>query len=301
MPLRPPQIIAALSHAAVFAGLYVGAAVVCFVQLSGISHVTGAITIEAALFATLTATAVYLLDRVKLRDAWLDPADAVAQPGRQRFLAGTSARARLTRAAAATIACAAAIIGTHVTPLAPEFVLLAIAGVVVYAGRPRRRADRLRVKDRLIIKNLFVALGIAGFAGSLTAPPNAAADALRLLTSGAWMFAAAQVAARVFADASLCDLDDEHADRLHDTATLATELGRHRAWSVAMAMRLAAAAALILVPMGPHAARWAWSCVTVASTLGLRKWSPHRLRDAVELRFVLEAVAATALIESGWL
>ncbi len=301
MSSRPNPIASTLSHAAVFAAIYVGAAVVCFVQLSGMARVDDSRTIEAVLFAVMTAMAVYLLDRVKVRDAWLDPADNDAQPDRQRFLAGTPGRARVSRLAAVALAFVAALIGTRVTPLAPEFVLLAIAGGVVYAGRPRCRPERSRVKDRLIIKNAFVALGIAGFAGFLVQPPESVAAAMFLAVSGPWLVAAIQVSVRVFADASLCDLDDESADRRHDTSTLATRLGRFPAWSVAMALRFAAAGALVFVPIGPQSERWAWAIVTFVSTIALRVWSPRRLRDAVDLRFAVEAGAVVLLVRSGWL
>lgn len=300
MSARLRSITAALSHAAVIAAIYVGTSVVCFAQLSGMARAGDARTIEAALFTTLTAMAVYLLDRVKVRDAWLDPADNLAQPDRQRFLAGTPARARVTRLAAVVLACAAAFIGTRVTALAPEFVLLAVAGGVVYAGRPRSRLGS-RVKDRLIVKNAFVALGIAGFAGLVVKPLRTLPDLESLVTSGAWLFAGAQVAVRVFADASLCDLDDERADRVHHTATLATHLGRYPAWAVAMTVRLIAAAALILVPLGPQSARWGWAIVTVVSTFALRAWNPRRLRDAVDLRFAAEAAAVALLMKLGWM
>jgi 4-hydroxybenzoate polyprenyltransferase len=95
--------------------------------------------------------------------------------------------------------------------------------------------------------------------------------------------------ARVFADAALCDLDDEGSDREHGTVTLPTTLGRERAWTVSMWVRIAAAVALWFVPWGPEEARRAWAAVTVVSSVGLRVWRPRRVRDIVDARLGVEA------------
>src|SRR5262245_35844690 len=76
-----------LAHLALWAACYVAAAVVCFAQMAGIdSLVSRPDRVRAAAFSFLVAGAVYLLDRVKLRDAWLDPADSAAHPERFAFL-----------------------------------------------------------------------------------------------------------------------------------------------------------------------------------------------------------------------
>jgi 4-hydroxybenzoate polyprenyltransferase len=297
MGMHVSRFVSTLSHAAVFAGMYVGAATVCFGQLSGLqAGPSGALGL-GFVFAALTGAGVYLMDRVKLRDVWMDPADGVAQPARQRILGGTPARARRTRWAAAGMCLGGACVGMWITPLAPAMVVIAVLGVVVYAGRPRHGEARARVKDRLIVKDAFVGMGIAGFAGVVTAAGNTRTEMVpAIMGTSAWLFAGGQVAARVFADACLCDLDDEHSDRLHRTQTLATRLGRERAWTIAMSVRLIAAGLLVMVPVGPRAARWAWAAVTVVSTVGLRMWSPARLRDIVDVRMVVEAAAVAALL-----
>ena len=104
------------------------------------------------------------------------------------------------------------------------------------------------------------------------------------------LWAGALLFVRVCADAGVCDLDDEHADRSDRTATLPTRVGRVAAWNIAAGMRVVIGLALLLVPVGDPVARQVWG-VTIASTVALRVWGPRRLRDAVDGRLALEAVA----------
>ena len=103
----------------------------------------------------------------------------------------------------------------------------------------------------------------------------------------------------MFADAALCDLDDEEADRRHGTGTLSTHLGRTRAWNTALTLRLCIAIALVLIPALPANARLAWAAVTVASSVSLRLAAPTRVRDWVDARLPIEA-ALVAVILASW-
>jgi hypothetical protein len=150
--------IRSLAHLAFFAAVYVAAAVVCAAQLTG-AH--GSLTPDVLFYAWCTALLAYLLDRVKLRDAWLDPADRLAHPGRYSFLFSHRRAARLLMAGAGVMSL---VSGWLLHPIAAAGTLATIAGVLLYAGRPRAAAGRPRVKDRFVIKNLFVGAGIAGFA-----------------------------------------------------------------------------------------------------------------------------------------
>jgi 4-hydroxybenzoate polyprenyltransferase len=276
-----------LGHLAVWAGLYAGAAVPCFAQVAGLSLHPRSLGLALA-FVVPCGIAVYLLDRIKLRDAWLDPADAEAQPGRMAFL---SARTGPIRTAMIVLLATATAAGAALAWWMALLPWLACAAVFVYAGRPR--AARPRPKDVLIFKNATVAAGITACAalaalaaaGRLSFPESPAA----LLPLA---FSAAHLFLRVFADAALCDVDDEAADRAHGTQTLPTALGRRQAWNVAMAIRLALAAALLAIPIGPWPARLAWALVTIASSLALRWPNPRRLRDWVDARFPIEVLIA---------
>lgn len=315
------------SHLAVWPGMYVAAAVAYAAQVLAIPLRASAWGVMLV-FAFLTAAGVYLIDRVKVRDEWLDPADAAAHPARDAFV---RERARVLRVLAGVLLLTASALGLllpgsgKVLAAAP---LLALAGVVLYAGRPKR--ERARPKDVLIVKNLYIAGGITAFACGLTVlacsqtNPGAARDpvdaagvraspalverwpalvagqiseAASFLEahSGALSLIAATLLVRVFADAALCDLDDQHADRDFGTHTLATRYGREPAWNLGMAARLVSAAALVAVPLGPPTPRLAWAGVTVVSSIWLRVAAPRHVRDWVDARFALEAACVAVM------
>lgn len=295
----PLKVLSAVGHLAVWAGLYVAAAVVCFGQLIGSPGFAGGrLAWGVAGLAWATATGVYLLDRVKLRDAWLDPADREAHPRRFEFLASGAGAVRVFAGALLLVSAAAA---SRLHPLGPLIAVAAVLGVLAYAGRPRR--GRARIKDVLLLKNAFVAVGIAGFAGLMVVGGGAGgAGSIRVdralaLVRGHWMLlllAASHVALRVFADSVLCDIDDEHSDRRYETATLPTLLGGERAWTIAATIRLGLAAALLFWPAGDRWAQLLWAGATAASTVGLWLWHPRSVRDPVDARFALEAAVVAA-------
>ncbi len=173
--------------------------------------------------------------------------------------------------------------------------------MIAYAGKPRQ--GRARIKDVFLFKNGFVAAGIAGFAAVialLATEGGRSVETARAIFEQHWapmVLAGFQLFVRVFADAVLCDLDDEHADRRYRTATLPTHFGRVTARNIAAGMHgLAIGLALILIPVGDPLARQAWGWVTIASTLAMRLWNPRRLRDVVDGRLALEAAVVWAVL-----
>ena len=295
----------AAAHLAVWAGLYVAGAVVCLSQIAGLdAAVPFGARIRAAAFAFCTAMAAYLLDRVKMFDSWLDPADAQAHPSRFAFLASHSIRVRVL---SLLLLVVAVWLGMDLLAWGAIVPVLAVAGVLVYAARPR--GSRPRPKDIVLLKNAYVAAGITGFAavvataavrpvggdgeggtGLGTLWEIAVAHAVPL------GFSCAHLAARVFADAVLCDLDDEDADRRHGTGTLPTHLGRVRAWNIALGVRFGIALAVVLIPVLPAPARLAWAAVTVASSVALRLAAPARVRDWVDARLPMEAASVAVIL-----
>lgn len=284
-----------MAHLAAYAAAYVAASVVYLAQVSGAwADLTWSSRAALVLIAFLTAVGTYLLDRVKVRDAWLDPADAIAQPERYELLASHTGACR-----GLLVAClaAAAGLGAWVHAGLALVPVVAAAGVVIYAGRPKGKGQR--PKDVLIVKNLYVAAGIVGFACVLllgTVSPPTVHAALRWLTAPAMLFALATLGVRVAADAVLCDLDDTHADAAYGTHTLATRFGREAAWRIAFFTRLVTALALAVVPLGPMWPRLAWAMCTVVSSAWLRAAAPGTIRDWVDSRFAFEAIAATAML-----
>jgi 4-hydroxybenzoate polyprenyltransferase len=276
-----------LGHLGLWSGAYVSAAVVCFLQLARIVAAPDA-WVAAIVFAGAVASGVYLLDRVKLRDRWLDPADALAHPGRYAYLSGRTRQARLLAAGFLIVGIVA---GMWVSAWAAGVGIAAVLGVIVYAGRAR--GQRARPKDLLVIKNFYVAAGITGFAVTIAVGMGGVDSAAYRWPS--WVFGSAMLLGRVLADAAICDLDDEEADRRYLTSTLPTRLGRVAAWNWAMGFRLLVMVAIATIPLGPRNARWSWAIATGAGIVVLRAWNPEKVRDAVDLRLPAEAVAATLL------
>ncbi len=292
------------SHAAVWAGMYVVGAMVCVAQIAGIdAAVAPRARLMAAAYAFCTATAVYILDRVKMRDAWLDPADADAHPGRYAFVAG---HARLLRVVMVALLGIATWLGAGLVAWGALLPALAAAGVLVYAGRPRGRHPR--PKDIVLLKNGYVALGITGFAAlvalAAVRPGANMAQLQAIAAAHAWplLIASIHLAVRVLADAVLCDLDDEEADRRFGTATLPIHMGRQRAWNMAMGVRLGASLLLLAIPGLPWWPRIIWAGVTAVSSLSLRWGAPARVRDWVDARFAIEAAAVAMILAlvRGW-
>lgn len=289
-----------LSHLAIWPGMYVGSGVAFVAQVAPASSSPTAVGIgrwwAVLVFAFLTGVGTYLLDRVKLRDSWLDPADREAHPSRYGFIAGHSRAVRVLAfgclGGAVVVAWARAsqhwLLGIPVA---------SAIGVVVYAARPRR--VRARLKDLLIVKNAYVAGGISAFAVVVVWCWFHAGVARLGEVWAVLVFAAGALFVRVFADAVLCDLDDEAADRRFGTSTLPTMIGHRRAWDGAMLLRLGLALGLIVTPIGPERARVAWGVVTAVSSVGLRVARPRKLRDWVDLRFALEAMAVAMVLSLG--
>ncbi len=290
--MRPP-IRTILSALALWPGLYLAGAVLFVIFIAGTASPQ---PIWPALFALTTGVGVYLLDRIKISNRRLDPADRAARPVRFAFLA---AHAPGVRVLAATSLAAAILIAWRFAP--PGRVgwlaavpLVAATGVVVYAAGPRRA--RPRPKDILVFKNAYVASGIVGFA-LITARLWDPAPLLTLpVPLGPWVFAAAMLLPRVFADAVLCDLDDLNADTRFGTSTIPATIGLSHTKRAAITARVLLAAPLALIPIGPTPARFAWAGATVLSSIALLPLSPGRFRDPVDLALGVEAVCVGLLV-----
>lgn len=291
---RAASIIDALGHIGLFSGVYVAGAFVCLAQLGGVAVVPPPRAIGAI---TLLATAAYALDRVKLRGAWIDPADVASQPARYAFLQRHATAVRVT---AFVMLVLGAALGTPITHWAPLAAVMIPVGVAVYAAKPR--GTRARPKDVIAVKNGYVTAGIVGFTLVAAVCVAAPADTVRSWMEVArlrWVplaAAAALLALRVYLDAALCDLDDEAADRRFGTATFATRMGSARAWRYTGVLRWVLVVAIAVATPCPWRARAAWSCMTLLGMLVLRLRGPTAVRDWVDLRLPVEACGATMVL-----
>lgn len=292
-------------HLGVWAGFYALAAFICLCQLAGQTGewrrhgwaASGLPRWDAMLCVLLTATAVYGLDRVKLSSRWIDPADIAAQPARYEFLARWDLPVRVFALGCAVVA---AFVGWTIHPLAPWIVLLSAAGTVAYAPRPRNKIAR--IKDRLWLKNAYVAVALSLFVWVM-----AALSTERTRDGAASVFeanaplgtAAAVVALRVFFDAALCDIDDETTDRAFSTATFATAWGSLWVWNWAGVGRFLLAAALPFLTWLPWRPRLAWCAAMILGMIALRWRRPKHIRDTVDMRFLPEAFLVAAVLATA--
>lgn len=223
--------------------------------------------------AFLAAWSVYLLDRVKIRDDWLDEADIAGQPTRHAWI-----RARLPalRGLAYASGTAAAALWLAHEPFAALLVLAGCLGGFLYAGRPSGR----RMKDRAALKLSAIVLALVTLAAAL----NWRAFPLDPEVSRALTALACLVAG----DAVLCDISDLDADAAHGTRTVAHALGATGAWTLACTL---SASALALAAATP-----AWPPVALALLASLLlPLTPTRLwRDLVDVRLPLALLATVA-------
>lgn len=274
----PASVVLAAGHLAVWLGLYFAAAYI------GAVLVLDRPVLSAAVVASFCAgVGLYLFDRVKLRDAWLDPADRVAQPGRFAFLL---ARRRRVRAVAWSLLAVGAVAAMTIDARNILLPVLGIIGIVTYS---RMRPGGARPKDILGIKNLSAGVAICGLAMVLTWQTPGAAAPL-----AAWVWLAGGLTLLVTADAALCDLDDAAADAAHGTSTVTTWLGRRWTWAIALAAHAVAGAALLAAGLLIGRAREPalLAGVNLGATVVLCSTRPGSVRDLIDLK--LPAVVAIA-------
>ena len=192
---------------------------------------------EASIFLMTLAMSVYLVDRVKLADRFLDPADAHTHPARHAWLWKHRVVARVLAGAGAVVAGAA---GFALHPALAGGPLVGQIAVFAYSGLPPETLSHFaRLKDIPLVKNLASSLGLTTIAVLAVRHMGEPAFALEDFAP------AGVVALLVFADCMLCDVGDAPGDGLHGTRTIpvlfGTGIGR-------------AAASVLAVA----AARWAW-------------------------------------------
>ncbi len=261
----------------------------------------------AAVFSFASGMGVYLLDRVKLSNSLLDPADAMARPEQHTMLTANATR---LRAVVVGLLVLATLAGAWLSPWLTPLPILSAVGVVTYAGNlgggVKSRTQRRRIKDLLGVKNGVVAAGITCFAlfAAWAASGTTALSGGRL-----WLAAVgASLLLRVAADAALCDIDDWHADSQYGTRTLATELSPMLALRVGLAVR--GFAAVIVLAAGrtiaPNPLAGDFACLLATATglttllfLKVRPTNSQHFKAWVDAVFVVEVAVAYALARWG--
>jgi 4-hydroxybenzoate polyprenyltransferase len=176
--------------------------------------------LRAGVFVFLVAQACYLLDRVKLSAGRMDPADAAAQPARQRVL---SAWQRGVRVFILAELVAGSVVGFAINAWLIGVPAFGAAAVVWYAGRPA--GVTARPKDRLWAKGLLIATAHTALAALVLR-----CDAGVVESGPVWIAGCAAAWWLVLGDSVACDLDDLEADRAFGTRTVPVAAGRRGAW-----------------------------------------------------------------------
>jgi 4-hydroxybenzoate polyprenyltransferase len=274
----PASVVLAAGHLAVWLGLYFAGAYI------GAVLVLDRPVLSAAVVASFCAgVGLYLLDRVKVRDAWLDPADRMAQPGRFAFLLARRGRVRAVAWSLLAVGSVAAMTIDRRNLVLP---VLGVIGIISYS---RMRPGGVRPKDVLGLKNLLPGAAIGGLALVLAwQTPGAPAPV------AAWAWLAGGLTLLITADAALCDLDDAAADAAHGTRTVTTRLGRRWTWAIALAAHALAGAALVAAGVLIERVREPalLGGVNLAATVVLCSTRPGSVRDLIDLK--LPAVVAIA-------
>lgn len=251
--------IAALGDLAVYPAVYLAASVWLFSLAAGT-------TLDQPIpyIVAILGLGLYLLDRVKLQEGWLDPADLRGQPARHGFVRRHSGTVRLLAFTCLVLS------GVGLIVFEPQLLFvvpLGVAAVLVYAfAGPKRR----RLKDLPLIKPLLIGIGItllAVFAGGeghagLVLP----VIFLLLVTTG---------------DAAACDIEDHHTDRRFGTRTPAAILGSRRGWLLPVACH-AGAVVTSLAFRGTSAPPIA--AALLVTTAGLAAADAETVRDLVDIR-----------------
>jgi 4-hydroxybenzoate polyprenyltransferase len=293
--LDPRRMLEALGDLALLPAIYVAAATALFAALT-----EATISPAAIAFAALVAWPVYLLDRVKWRDAWLDPADAAAHPRRQALL---HPRRVAIRAISLAMLGGASLIAWRLAPsprsalstFAIGLPMLAAIGAWVYAGRPRRQAPR--PKDLLPLKSPAVGVAIAAFSCMVTLafdPRLASIEAARdFVAQPPSLFALGAIALRVTGDAIWCDLDDAASDRRHRTASVPATCGVAAGWWIGGLLCVTGAS--LALAGRPDALGVTAASAAAIGTMALFLGRPTPARDLAELRLPLEAALVLAV------
>ncbi|MEM9064655.1 MAG: UbiA family prenyltransferase [Planctomycetota bacterium] len=255
------------SDLAIYAASYLAGCVWLFGVATGADTPPGA---TAAAF--LMGLGLYLLDRVKLQESWLDAADLYAQPARHAFLRRHSG---IVRVSAVTSLVVALILIAAMSVRLVALVPLAILGVLAYA---RSGSARIRLKDMTLVKALFVGMGLATIAWCAHLP----VDPGTRLPADAWAFLL--ITLQGTADGALCDIDDRVADSRFGTRSLPAVLGIGWTWAIAAACQ----AGVLGIALAIDQAGLTTVCAMLALTTPLLAALPDgQRRDAIDVRLPL--------------
>ena len=180
----------------------------------------------------------------------------------------------LIRVSAVLLLALASALALVISPVAIVVVVGAPVGVLIYS----HRGQHTRPKDRLILKNAFVAVSIVTLV--LVLEGHVHQPAAMAVVGGFLLL-------HVFVDAMLCDIDDRHADARFGTPTIPNTLGVAATWRLAIVMDLMAVMLLVLAA-GMTVLPWLPAILlgltTLSATVILASFPVARVKDLVDLK-----------------
>ncbi|MBL4809782.1 MAG: hypothetical protein JKY43_06965, partial [Phycisphaerales bacterium] len=233
-------------------------------------------------YVALCAHSGYLFDRVKFRDADLDPADLMADPIRHGFLRRWAKWLRILMVAEWIGAVA---VGGVISPVLGVVVLGGVFAGYVYSGwRPGKGA---RLKDLAglkagLVASAVVGLGIAAVLGAEIGWD----DGMVLPEIGVWPWMMlGGVWLIVCGDAVVCDLDDRASDGVHSTRSLPVMIGMRRAGIVAAGFLVFGGLLVAISGDGPDRMRVVFAGMIVVSGIGIMRL--RKRRDWIDGRMLV--------------
>jgi hypothetical protein len=268
-------------------------------------------SVPALLVAGLTAWSIYILDRVKLRRTWSEPADAVNAPARVHWM--TARAPMLRRGALCSTIIATLIAGWMIDPLAAMYPIAGAACAIAYAGRASPTHGVIGLKRIPWLKAIVVGTGLTLLASGLSGLGLRSDLFMPTLAHSIGLLPG--LVLLVTADTIACDLDDEPGDRATGTPTTPVLLGRTAsviviavvaslgvvaaAWSrVAFEPQNASVPKMTSEPLATHwlAVNWwlgLWPLSTVMLSIVALRTRRH-VRTMIDMRLAL--IVAIALV-----
>ena len=277
--------IAAAGHLAVWAVMY--AAGVAIILGEFLENQIGDLGL---VYVCLCAHSGYLLDRIKFRDADLDPADLMAEPGRHVFL---RRRAKWLRVLMAAEWIGAATVGVVISPVLGAVVFGGVVVGYLYSGWKPGKGARLKDVTGLkagLVASAVVGLGLAAVLGESVWDEGLWELDLHiqsLMTMlGLWLI--------VCGDAVVCDLDDVRSDGVYLTRSLPVLMGTRRAAIIAAGLLVVGGAMVTFGGEGSsdglNQSRVLFAGMIVASGLGIMR--QRKRRDWIDGRMLAVALFA---------
>ena len=257
------------------------------------------ITPPALIYVALCAHSGYLLDRIKFRDADLDPADLMADPLRHAYLRN---HARLLRIVMWIEWALAIGVGFQITPLLGAFVLSGIAAGYLYSGwKPGKVA---RLKDVAGLKAVMVSCAVLGLCAAavlgeriLEEGPHVWPDAMVIVCTLVGMGLV------VFGDAVICDLDDRVSDGRFNTKSLPVMVGSRIAGFVGGGILLLGGMVIVVggISHDDLQLRIVFTAILVISGLGILRWGSAwgGRRDWIDGRMLVIALCTLGSLNIG--